>query len=73
MNLDNYKTISQHSNDMLQIKNQITDIYNLNDDFSNSLETCIKYSDCGKVIENIEDFENLTDVLSASIKCLEDK
>lgn len=55
--LDDYKidgngvSISQHNNDMLQIKKQIVDIYNLDDNFVKSLEKCIKYNNVGKVID----------------------
>lgn len=67
-------TISQHNNDLINIKNQIESIYNINNSMSESLNKCIKYHDAGKVVNSFQD--NLEskkrtirhEILSASIK-----
>lgn len=83
--LDKYKaksdntSILEHNNDLMLIKEQIVDIYNLDKKMVNSLEICIEYHDVGKVVDsyqnNIENKKRTIrhEILSASIKYLSDK
>ncbi|MGM9535459.1 MAG: CRISPR-associated helicase Cas3' [Intestinibacter sp.] len=83
--LDKYKaksdntSILQHNHDLMLIKDQIVDIYNLDKKMVNSLEICIECHDVGKVVDsyqsNIENKKRTIrhEILSASIKNLSDK
>lgn len=72
-------SILQHNNDLMLIKDQIIDIYNLDEKMINYLEKCIEYHDIGKVIASYQnDIENTHrttrhEILSASAKNLLDE